>query len=78
MIRVIETVLERNRGEIGGLIKPLMGVQNNGNEVPFDILRKQGEYAEDLKAKYDAQVIAHTRTEKRIKELEKSMDSERR
>lgn len=78
VIRVMESVLERNRGEVGGLIKPLIGVQNNGNEVPFDILRKQGEYAEDLKAKYDAQVIAHTRTEKRIKELEKQTESERR
>lgn len=26
VIRVMESVLERNRGEVGGLIKPLIGV----------------------------------------------------
>jgi len=41
-------------------------------------LQKEKEYAEDLKAKYEAQVIAHTRTEKRVKELEKQMEYERR
>ncbi len=43
----------------------------NSRDVPFDILNKERQYAEDLKAKYDAQVIAHARTEKRIKELER-------
>ena len=43
----------------------------SSKDIPFDILKREKEYAEDLKAKYEAQVIAHTRTEKRIKEIEK-------
>ena len=41
-------------------------------------MQKEKEYAEDLKAKYEAQVIAHARTEKRMKELEKQVEYERR
>lgn len=74
----METFLQRNRGEIGGLGKFLGNVPGSQNEVPYQILQKEKDYAEDLKAKYEAQVIAHTRTEKRIKELEKQLEFERR
>ena len=76
----METFLQRNRGDIGGLGQYLANVTNGGggNEVPYQILQREKDYAEDLKAKYEAQVIAHTRTEKRVKELEKSLEQERR
>lgn len=32
---MIESYLARNRGEIGGLGKMLMGVTTNENEVPY-------------------------------------------
>lgn len=72
----METFLQRNRGELGGLGKLLAGVP--ANEVPYQILQKEKDYAEDLKAKYEAQVIAHARTEKRTKDLEKQIEQERR
>jgi hypothetical protein len=56
----------------------LAGVPGADNEVPYAILQKEKDYAEDLKAKYEAQVIAHSRTEKRVRELEKALDNERR
>lgn len=48
------------------------------NEVPYQILQREKDYAEDLKAKYEAQVISNARTEKRVKELERSIENERR
>ena len=39
---------------------------------------KEKDYAEDLKAKYEAQVIAHTRTEKKMREAERQAENERR
>ena len=39
---------------------------------------KEKDYAEDLKAKYEAQVIAHTRTEKKMREAERHAENERR
>lgn len=74
----METFLQRNRGEIGGLGKLLAGVTGANEGMPFQILQKEKDYAEDLKAKYEAQVIAHTRTEKRTKDLEKQIEQERR
>lgn len=52
--RILETVLQRNRGETGGLVDHLTNVNANSRDVPFDILNKERQYAEDLKAKYDA------------------------
>jgi septal ring factor EnvC (AmiA/AmiB activator) len=46
--------------------------------VPYAILQKEKDFAEDIKAKYEAQVIAHSRTEKRVRELEKTLEHERR
>ncbi len=64
--------MQRNRGELGaGLSKFLGNAPGSQNEVPFQILQKEKDYAEDLKARYEAQVIAHNRTDKRVKELEK-------
>lgn len=74
----IEGYLARNRGELGGLSKLLSGVAGSDNEVPYAILQKEKEFAEDIKAKYEAQVIAHSRTEKRVRELEKALEQERR
>ena len=79
VVQVLESYLQRNRGEIGGLGKLLAGVSNGSDpEIPYAILQKEKEYAEELKAKYEAQVIAHNRTEKRTKEVEKMLDQERR
>lgn len=58
--------------------KFLGSVAGSQSEVPLQILQKEKEYAEDLKAKYEAQVTAHSRTEKRAKELEKALEFERR
>lgn len=75
----LETFLQRNRGEIGGLGKLLSSAApGSQNDVPYQILQREKDFADDLKAKYEAQVIAHARTEKKIKELEKSVEYERR
>lgn len=50
----------------------------SANAVQSQIIQKEKEYAEDLRAKYQAQVIANERTEKRVKELENVLDKERR
>jgi hypothetical protein len=60
------------------MMENLASVKASSKDIPFDILKREKEYAEDLKAKYEAQVIAHTRTEKRIKEIEKQIEFERR
>ena len=75
---MIESYLARNRGEIGGLGKLLSGVAGGENEVPYQILQKEKDFAEDIRAKYEAQVIAHSRTEKRVRELEKALENEKR
>lgn len=46
-------------------------VKGGEDEVPYAILQKEKEYAEDIKAKYEAQVIAHSRTEKKMKDVER-------
>lgn len=79
VVKAMDTFLQRNRGEIGGLsqvhsafpIATANGVQNQ-------IIQKEKEYAEDLRAKYQAQVIANERTDKRVKELENVLEKERR
>ncbi len=76
--RALDPILQKNRGEIGGMIDQLTNVKGSAKEIPYDILRKEREYAEDLKAKYEAQLIAHSRLEKRNKELEKQIENERR
>lgn len=76
--QVIENYLARNRGEIGGLGKMLAGVQGADSDVPYQILQKEKDFAEDIRAKYEAQVIAHSRTEKRVRELEKALENEKR
>ncbi len=53
-------------------------VKGGDDEVPYAILQKEKEYAEDIKAKYEAQVIAHTRTEKKMKDVERQLENERR
>lgn len=53
-------------------------MQREGNEIPYEILQKEKDYAEEIRAKYEAQVIAHSRTEKKARELEKSLESEKR
>ncbi len=53
----IEPYLQRNRGEVGGLSGVLLKGLNKGandNDVPLEILMKEKDYAEDLKAKYEA------------------------
>ena len=77
-MRALDPILQKNRGEIGGMIDQLTNVKGSAKDIPYDILRKEREYAEDLKAKYEAQLIAHTRVEKRNKELEKLVENERR
>jgi hypothetical protein len=76
--RALDPILQKNRGEIGGMIDQLTNVKGSAKDIPFDILRKEREYAEDLKAKYEAQLIAHSRLEKRNKEVEKHLENERR
>ena len=51
-------------------------VKGGEDEVPYAILLKEKEYAEDIKAKYEAQVIAHSRTEKKMKEVERQLGNE--
>ena len=77
-MRALDPILQKNRGEIGGMIDQLTNVKGSAKDIPYEILRKEREYAEDLKAKYEAQLIAHTRIEKRNKELEKLVENERR
>jgi len=78
----INNIQERNRGEASGLgralkERPFAGVSDE-NEVPYEILRKEKDFADNLKAKYEAQVIAHQRTEKRLREVDKHMQNEKR
>ena len=54
VVQAMETFLQRNRGEIGGLGKFLGNVPGSQNEVPYHILQKEKDYAEDLKARYEA------------------------
>jgi hypothetical protein len=54
VVQAMETFLQRNRGEIAGLSRFLNSVPGSQNEVPFQILQKEKDYAEDLKAKYEA------------------------
>lgn len=56
----------------------LDGIPGAVNDVPFAILQKEKEFAEDIRAKYEAQVIAHQRTEKKTKEIERQLENERR
>ena len=39
--RILETILQRNRGESGGLVDHLTKVNANSREVPYDILNKE-------------------------------------
>jgi len=56
----MDSFLQRNRGEMGGLRNLLQeGIPGASNEVPFEILQREKDFAEDIKAKYEAQVIAH-------------------
>lgn len=53
-VRAMEPILQRNRGEVSGLMEQLTGVKGSVKDIPYDILKKEKEYAEDLKAKYEA------------------------
>jgi len=75
---VLETYLNRNRDSTGFARIVFKETQEFQNEVPYQILQKERDFAEDLKAKYEAQVIAHTRTEKKTTELERQLENERR
>eukprot|EP00347_Sterkiella_histriomuscorum_P016662 403352336 len=77
--RLLETHLQRNRGELPGLRNLLVqGIPGESNDVPMSILQKEKDFAEDIRAKYEAQVIAHQRTEKKTKEIERTLENERR
>ncbi|CDW87586.1 UNKNOWN [Stylonychia lemnae] len=79
VVRIMDSFLQRNRGEMAGLRNLLQeGIPGESNEVPFEILQKEKDFAEDIKAKYEAQVIAHKRTEKKTKEVERQLENERR
>jgi Ran GTPase-activating protein (RanGAP) involved in mRNA processing and transport len=52
--RALDPILQKNRGEIGGMIDQLTNVKGSAKDIPYDILRKEREYAEDLKAKFEA------------------------
>jgi hypothetical protein len=60
------------------MIEQLTNVKGSAKDIPYDILRKEREYVKDLLAKYEAQLIAHSRLENRNKELEKQIENERR
>lgn len=44
--------------------------------VPARLLNKEKEYSDELQAKYEAQILAHSRTEARISELEIMLEQE--
>ena len=55
-IALIDSLLKRNRGE--GLQLPMdqarLGADGQPQNVPYAILEKEKDYADELKAKYDA------------------------
>ena len=48
------------------------------SDIPIQIFQREKEFAEDIKARYEAQVIAHKRTERKQKEIEKHLEMEQR
>jgi len=52
----LDQLLQRNRGEGNGIAKVLYGGSEfrGDNEVPFEILQKEKDFADELRAKYEA------------------------
>jgi hypothetical protein len=70
------TVINREQSPIISELSPSQLVDNN-NQLQVKFLEKEREISEEFKARYDVQLIANSKLEKRVRELELLLESER-